>query len=268
MSGVQQFEQPGMNTCFTLRLRGVEAGRAASTAASFIAELERLESLLSFYRPDSDVARINSLAANETLHISPECHECLLLAAHAHAATGGLFDATQGARYEHRKRRSEGPEPAVAGQLAIDPGRPVVTCIEPGRQVDFGGIGKGFALEKLRLILAEAGVRDALVSAGASTHLALDGGPWRLQCGPQDSGETFELRGGALSVSGSSIQGEHVLGPPGEPPVQATHRIWIAHPNAALADAYSTAALLMTPDERRAFRQAEPEIQLLRVEEV
>lgn len=261
-----QFEHPAMNTVFTFRFRGVDAACAGSAAGACIIELEQLEGLLSRYREGSDVARINALAAGQILFVSERCHECLMLAARAQQETGGLFDATQGALYEHGKRGHPGAVPKQRGILRIDPARPLLVCEEPGCLVDLGGIGKGFALDRLATTLRELGVADALLSAGASTHLALAGGAWSVRLSPGDWAEHFPLRGAALSVSGTAIQGAHVIHPFAESKKAAFRRLWLVHPIAALADAFSTAALLMMPEELEEFRRSQPLIRRIETE--
>ena len=80
-----------------------------------------------------------------------------------HVVTQGLFDITLGKQIEHQKRRSTGESPTLGGTLALDPDRPVIHCIEAGREIDLGGIGKGFALDCLKANMTECGIQSGPV---------------------------------------------------------------------------------------------------------
>jgi thiamine biosynthesis lipoprotein len=245
------FEHDAMNTTFRVFLGECDEYSAQSAARDFFERLDQLEDTLSRYVPTSDVSRINALQAGESLFISEACHQCLLRAAEMHQLTGGLFDITLGAEIQHVKDGADGPPPEARGRLVIDPQTAAVSCESPGRQIDLGGIGKGFALDWLAPVLEEWQIPSALLAAGNSTFLVA--GPaeraWPIRLtGADAGGEEFPLRQGALSVSGTTIQGAHIVDPR-ERPDQKPARIWIAADTAARADALSTAALLMTPEE-------------------
>jgi len=243
------FEHEAMHTTFSARLGGCTSQVARDAARAFFEELDRLEDCLSRFREASDVSRINALATGETLWISEACHACLLQASEAYAITGGLFDASLGASIRRFKEAGDGGTEAKrggeTGRLLIDPGRCAVTCVEAGREIDLGGIGKGFALDWLAPILDEWAIPAALLAAGRSTFLARGEKSWPLRAA---SPEPLPLCNRALSVSGDAVQGVHVLHPesgtPSMDPITA-HRVWLAHESATLADALSTAALLV-----------------------
>lgn len=239
-----------MNTTFALWLRGVDEASARGIARECFHRVDLLESRLSRFLDGSDVYRINRLQGGETLYLSEECYRCLRLAVDACARTGGLFDITLGARIQHRKDRIDGPPPALRGRLVIHPDVPAVTCDEPGREIDLGGIGKGFALDELRGLLAEWGVRDALLAAGASSWLAIGPQAWPADLYGDDGGSLrIELRAEALSASGRATQGEHILHPGGEDclPDRLPRQVWTVARDAATAEVWSTALMLLDP---------------------
>ena len=243
-----------MRTTFHIRILGCEKPAARAMANECFERLEAMENLLSRFLEGSDVWQINHLQAGQTLYISEECHECLLAAMEAYSRTGGLFDVTLGRRIEHRKSGAAGPPPPVEGRLVVHPDVPAVTCEAPGREIDLGGIGKGFALDRMAALLAEWGAQSALLAAGASTLLAVGPEPWAAELTGDADSRRIELQSTALSASGTGIQGGHIIDPRGEtttpPPWK---RVWAIAPDAAMADAMSTAALLMTPEELAEF---------------
>lgn len=245
------FTHEAMNTTFSLRIRGADTETAHSVARESFELVDRLESRLSRYREGSDISRINHMAAGETLYLSVDSHQCLLLALDAHARTGGLFDITLGTRIEHRKTGEAGPPPAITGSLIIHPDVPAVTCTEPGRELDLGGIGKGFALDQVKRLLEEWEIHDALISAGASSLLAMGSTAWPVDLTASGETRRISLCEQALSASGTGIQGSHIIHPADADaaPVGTCNRVWVLAPTAALAEIWSTALMLLEPAE-------------------
>lgn len=222
-----------------------------SLTSECIERIDELERKLSRYIDGGDVFRINRLNKGETLHISQECHECLLQSIEASIHTAGLFDPTLGNIIEHRKRGFSSATPQLTGQLSVHPDKPAVTCMEPGREIDLGGIGKGFTLDQLALLLKEWDIESALLSAGASTHLALGNHTWPIDLSGEHDVLRVHLNNTALSASGTTIQGCHIVSADTQRDLseQTPTRIWALSDSAAFSDAWSTALMLMTPDE-------------------
>lgn len=216
-------------------------------------KLDEIEGLLSRYIPGSDVSRINALKRGESLIISDECDACLRLALEAFQITGGLFDPCAGALVDAVKSGSGVARP-FSGRLALDPARPRVDCIEAGRVVDLGGIGKGFALERMASVLTMHGIDDALLTSGASTMLAMGEKSWPVEIPHSTGARRIELCQSALGASGNTQQGIHIVDPVANR--GATHHlgVWVEHPRAAFADAFSTACFVMSSDEISVFR--------------
>lgn len=251
---VHRFDHPAMNTQFSLRIVHPDRSRALLVAGACFRQLDRLEGCLSRYREESDIARINVMEGGESLFIEEETHACLKLALEAGAATGGLFDVTLGARVEHQKQNAEGAPPVLRGQIELAPDRPVVVCLEAGRQIDLGGIGKGFALDRMAEVLKEHEIHLALLSCGASTLLAVGPQSWPVVLQGDGCERKLPLCNEALSASGTEFQGSHVLRPETLEHPYAFRRVWVFARSAALADAFSTACLVMRPEEIRQFR--------------
>lgn len=249
------FAHEAMHTTFQLRICESDEALAQDMARECFEHLDLLESQLSRFMESSDVSRINHMAAGETLYISEPCHQCLLTALDAHARTGGLFDITLGSRIEHRKSGASGPLPPLAGELVIHPDVAAVTCESPGREIDLGGIGKGFALDRLQQILADWGAEGGLLAAGASSLLAFGPQAWPVDLTGSGESIRISLRGAALSASGTGIQGSHIVHPGGDAALPTTpcERTWVTTSTAALAEIWSTALMLLEPAEMRNF---------------
>jgi thiamine biosynthesis lipoprotein len=249
------FTVEGMNTEFSIRIHHLNRPDALELAGNCFRQLEELEAEMSRYRHDSEVSRINVLKEGESLLLADVTYRCLQRSVEATVATAGLFDVTLGSR------TSPGDEAAPPeGKLALSPDRPQVVCEKEGRQVDLGGIGKGFALDEMAGKLLDLGVNSALLSCGASTHLAVGNQKWPFDLQGDGEPMRIEISGRALSASGTGIQGAHVVHPDtGGSPEYAFVRVWVVAPSAALADAYSTACLLMDEEEIQGFAGAQRE---------
>ena len=90
-------------TTFHLRICGEDEKQIRGLACECFLRIDELEQKLSRYFVGGDVSRINSMVAGETLHLSDECYDCLLVSMEACMYTGGLFDPTLGAKIEHQK---------------------------------------------------------------------------------------------------------------------------------------------------------------------
>lgn len=249
------FSHEAMNTTFSLRLGGMDEADARGIARVCFDLVDVLEAHLSRFVEGSDVSRINQMAAGETLYLSESCHQCLLLALDACVLTGGLFDITLGTRIEHRKSGAAAPSPPLAGKLSIHPDIAAITCEEPGREIDLGGIGKGFALDQLKQLLVDWGVEDCLLTAGASSLLAFGPQKWPVDLTGDEDSMRIDLGNQSLSASGTGIQGCHIIHPwgVGAMPASPCRRIWVAASTAALAEIWSTALMLVEPEEIPGF---------------
>jgi len=242
---VQSVHCEAMNTVFTIRLPCSDVAEAERLTGQCFLLLETLEALLSRFRPDSDISRINRLKTGESLWIDERTTRCLRLAIEANRLTDGLFDATL-TPFAMKSDR--------LGQLRLAEDGPRVFCEEAGRQIDLGGIGKGFALDEMATVLKDLDVPYALLSSGASTHLAFGNRSWKICLNPDVEKNEYVLEEEALSSSGRAQQGYHILHPDtGMAPSYHFSRVWLTAGCAAFADAFSTAVLLMDVDEINAF---------------
>ena len=258
----RRFTHEAMNTTFRLRISGTDTAVAQGMARECFDQLDFLETRLSRFIEGSDVARINRLQAGETLYISEACHQCLLASLDAHARTGGLFDISLGRRIDHRKSALGGSPPPLVGQLVIHPDIPAVTCQVPGREIDLGGIGKGYALDYLRQILVDWGADGGLLSAGASSILAFGQDAWPVDLTGNQDVLRISLTDAALSASGTGQQGSHILHPAGDEAMPATpaSRVWVTAGTATFAEIWSTALMLVAPSEIASFISGEESI--------
>jgi thiamine biosynthesis lipoprotein len=222
-----------------------EYARQAADAAFDV--LEQIDRALNRFREDSDVAQINALPAGAWVRVGPAAWDCLTLAIRLHRRTGGAFDVTLG---------------SGIGQLVLAEAEHAIGVRADGVQVDLGGIGKGYAVDRMAEVLADWSIGAALVHAGQSAVLAVGAPPgeqgWtvplRDPTAPAERIGQLALRDGALAGSGVRLHGAHIVDPrKGGPADPSRLAAWAAAPTAAEADALSTALMVMGEDEARRF---------------
>jgi thiamine biosynthesis lipoprotein len=169
----QRFEHDAMACTFGLRLFGVDRRYAEQAARAAFDEVDRLEQILSRFVPHSDIVRLSALKAGQSIPVAIETIECLQLAAQLHDLTGGAFDAAFRA-----------PGPRDVAPLVLDPAAHAVGVQVSGVQLDLGGLGKGYAVDRVVGLLREWGVPAGRIHAGQSTVRVFGtspgGGTWRV----------------------------------------------------------------------------------------
>jgi len=278
------FEHQAMACTWGLLIAGQSPAYAAQAARAAFAEVDRTEQELSRFVPTSDIARINALRAGESVLIGADALECLDLAARVHADTNGAFDVAVGALVgsvpaEATKRRSGeatkedschaptlsryrvpasgASAPVGMHLLHIDRATRRVGVETDGLIVDLGGIGKGYAIDQAIGILRDWSIQAALLHAGQSTVYALGHPPdepewivWiRDPRAPASSLGQTRLTERALSGSGAHLHGPHIVDPRTRRPADQAVAAWAVAPSAALADALSTAFMVMSAGE-------------------
>lgn len=264
-----------MRTEWNFLLVSDDAEQASGAAAAAFAEIDTLENELSRFKPSSDLGRLATLKAGESLSVGMAAWDCLSLAQDVWRATGGAFDAAIGSLYELWKNRSAADAPTVdeveatrarcgSDKYELDPQRLAVRVLVDHLKFDLGALGKGYALDLAAdLLRSDWDVENALlITGGGSTILACgaapNGEPWSVNAGPDGTPPT-PLAGRAVSASGFVYQGAHIIDPrTGLPVSTAKTRAWAFAPMAALSDALSTAFLIMEREEIEAFRGAHP----------
>lgn len=252
-----RFAHEAMNTLWEFHLEGTDFRYLQQAAQAAFAEVSRLEDLLSLYREHSDVSRINAAPVGEVLRVSEETLECLTLAMEIARITGDCFHPFCG----HAALLAKGQSASIAGEwdespadwdaavLACDPVACRVQKLRQGPLLDFGAIGKGFALDCAARCLGEDWeVSSGLLVSGGSSLLVLGPGSgpgWKVAA-PDIRSQW--LRSGALGASGLGFQPWHVIDPRTQTPLKSNRRSFAHAPNAASADALATAGMSLSKD--------------------
>lgn len=178
-----------MGTRFELLLMGRSERFLHAAGEEALQEIARLEAQLSLYRPESDVSDLNRRAAHEAVPVDPRLFRLLERAKALSAATEGAFDITVaplmrcwgfagGAGRLPTLEEIEAAQQMVGSEhLILDETRFTVRFARPGVTLDFGAIGKGYAIEQAMELLRANEIEIALLHGGTSSIAALDGPP-------------------------------------------------------------------------------------------
>ncbi|CAN7225091.1 FAD:protein FMN transferase [Duganella sp. LjRoot269] len=254
-----------------LRIGAPDAQAAERLAQQAIAEVRRIETKYSRYRPDSIVSRINAAAGGEAVHCDDETMSLMNYAAALHGASDGLFDITSGVlrrAWDFRQPKVPAarvlqPLLALVGWSKVECGGQDVRLRQAGMEIDFGGFGKEYAADRAAALLADAGVRHGYVNLGGDMRFIgpdLDGRPWSI--GIQDPRDpdgviaSIPISSGALATSGDyerffEIDGRrycHILDPRDGMPVCYWRSVSVLAPMAIAAGSCSTITMLKQRD--------------------
>jgi thiamine biosynthesis lipoprotein len=193
----------------TVISKKMSAEQAESAMRSAFDEVHRVDRLMSKYKEDSDVSRLNGSGAGTWVEIDPATFQVIAESQRIAQLTRGAFDITAlplstvwGFWPEREPRVPPDDEIQEAlshigfGKLSLVPSSRRVTKTDAATQVDLGGIAKGYAVDKAMEVLRAKGVRDALVEIGGEARALgknKEGKPWRI-------GVMHPLRQGFLTI--------------------------------------------------------------------
>lgn len=281
MSGIHTHK--AMNTEFSIRFDSKEDSNLVEGAiAAAFTKIDDVERILSRFNDSSDTALIASLKPGEVATVTPVMMSALLACVEVCAATGGAFDPTLAPVMDLLREKKmvwgeikeEELEDAFARcgmqRLVLDTENMRVSVTEDklGRPtpllLDFGGIGKGIALDECRELLSSEcyEVSDFIIDAGSSTVLACGDKEWKIGVGGKWKKRTrlettITLSNGILSGSGFELQGEHIINPLNRCATGKWAHVWVyTTESAAIADALSTAAFSLSKDDLKLTAKA------------
>jgi len=257
----------------TVHAESRAAGETALAAA--FAEIARLERVLSDYDPSSELARLSAAAPMaEPIVASDDLWRVLVAAETLRDASGGAFDIAVGPLTTlWRQSRRSGKLPrsdklaaarAAVGDGAVEllPQPHAIRLPKPGTRLDPGGIGMGYAADRALAVLADRGIRSAMIDASGDV-LVSEPPPgrasWRIAVAPLrpgGQGAWLELSNAAVTTSGDAYQAveidgvrySHIVDPRTGIGVPGPAAVTVIAPDATSADALATAASVLGPE--------------------
>ena len=266
---------PIMGTAVECQAFHALPGQTRPAVGAAFAAVEQVDRDMSLYRPESDVGRLNRLAAQQDMTIRGSTAAVLRESLRVARASHGALDVTVSpllARWGFHSVRQEAPGPqqleAVLASIDyryvhLDDVSGTVRLARSGVQLDFGGIAKGYAVDRAVEAIRAHGVYQGMVNAGGDLRLLghhPDGNPWVVgvqhPLTPARLLLALSLDGGAVATSGNYMRYRvyngrrygHLLHPQHGYPADTALSMTVVAPTAMRADALATAALVMGRD--------------------
>jgi len=236
-------------------------------------EIDRIESLLSTWRDDTELARLNSSDATE-VRVSAEVSQLLSTVSHWARETDGAFNPLVGPLIDIWSSRSHGRHPSEAeitgaldrmrlDDLVVDTSRQIVRR-SPGIVIEEGAFGKGYALDLALDLLEAASVSAAYLDFGGQIAIASDSPIEVAIANPERRDEPavfFRMRSGSLATSSGSertfeLDGttySHIIDPRSGFPLPPRGSVSVLHHSALVADILATALYVMGPEQGLAW---------------
>ncbi|MBI5695144.1 MAG: FAD:protein FMN transferase [Nitrospirae bacterium] len=255
-------------------------------------EIERVDRLMSTYKPESQLSEINRLAGIAPVKVDPEVLETVRDALDVARRTDGAFDPTVGplirlwkigseeARLPTSAEIEKAKELVDYRQVVVDEPASTVYIKKKGMALDLGGIAKGYASDLAVSLLRKRGLTGGIVAVAGDIKFfgTRDGGrPWKagIQHPRREGGLLARLEPGdaAMSTSGDyeryfmkdGVRYHHIIDPATGLPARGLISVTVLSKESYLADGLSTALFVMGPVRALAFARAHPEVEALMV---
>ena len=269
-----------MGSAYAIVAYGADAHALPGIVERAFDEVDRIDRLMSHYKPDSPLSRLNREADKGPVAVDAELFAFIAESLRYSRESDGAFDITVGPLMKTWGFfRGEGrlPSDAELGDVqqrigyrhvVLDPAAKTIRFDRPGMELDLGGIAKGYAVDRVVALLRAHGVPAALVSAGGSTVYGLGAPPgqraWDVGVqDPVDSRKTaltVPLKNRALSVSGGyeksfEVDGvvySHIMDPRTARPVQGVLSVAVVTRTGTEGDALDNVLFVQGVDLARA----------------
>jgi thiamine biosynthesis lipoprotein len=273
-----------MGTSVGIEAHGGDAERRRAAIEEAFGAIAEVDRLMSNYRDDSELARINRDASREAVPVGDAMLGVLQAAEQVSRKSQGAFDITVGPLMRlwgfHDKKPHLPTESELAAvrplvdyrNLAIDAGQHTIRFTRPGVELDLGGIAKGFAVELAAGVLRRAGMTGFIDAGGNEYFLGTPPGKSAWTVGVTDPDHADRLLGvidcaeGSVSTSADysnflTVNGRrygHVLNPHTLYPSDAALSVTVLSRDGTMADAVSKAAFILGPKEGLALVDSYP----------
>ena len=251
-------------------------------------EIDRIDRLMSHYKPASPLSQINGQAGHQEVAVDPELFEFIRDSLQYSRDSDGAFDITVGPLmkawgfFRGDGRLPDDRDLAVARRLVgsehviLNEDRHTIRFDAEGVELDLGGIAKGYAVDRAVEVLRTREVDAALVSSGGSTLYGLGAPPgrdgWEVAIqDPTDArkaAHAVNLRNRSLSVAGSSeksfvadgVRYSHIMDPRTGRPVQGILTVAVLTNTGTEGDALDDALFVLGPEKSRAYLKRRPDV--------
>lgn len=274
--------RPVMGTFVRVVVVAKDQETTRDAADSALAEIEEVDRLMSDYKDDSEISRINRDAFKQPVKVSEPTFEVLQKSVEAGRLSGGAFDITVGPLVDLWRRAGEANSTPTDAQLAaarakvgyekliLDANEMTVRFAVDGMRLDLGGIAKGYAIDKAVKALQAAGAAGAMVDIGGDIRCfgTPAGGKKQWLIGLQEPDQApfglapakilakLRIRDRAVATSGDYQQfvlidderHSHILSRTTGKSATGLSSVTVIAPNATDADVLATAVTVLGPE--------------------
>jgi len=265
-----RFEQSAdaMGSTYSVAVYGYDRLQLQSAVQAAFDEVRRLDEMLSNYKQHSEWSEVNRFAADRPVKVSPELFRLLAACLEYSRQSEGAFDITVGplmkvwgfykgsGKLPHRVEVAAVLPKVGYQHVHLDEAAQTVQFDRPGIELDPGGIGKGYAVDRMTEVLVQKGILMALVAGSGSSIYGLGAPPteprgWRVQIrDPHDERKTVAeayLKNESMSTSGSyekffRAEGKmysHLMDPRTGYPAQGTSSVSVIAPKTVDSEAWT-----------------------------
>ncbi len=265
-----------MGTRADLRLDAPDEPAARAAALAARDELDRLEAMMSEWRPESPLSAINAAAGKAPVEVPAELYTMIARALEIARLSGGTFDPSWAAMKGVWKfgDAQDGSVPDAAtiertrrlvnhADVVLDPDKQSVSLKREGMALGLGGIAKGYAVDRVVALLRARGLRNFTVKVGGDLYASghKEGArPWSVGVqDPRDKAKIFaalELTDAAFSTSGDyerafvkdGVRYHHIIDPRTGRPATASRSVTARCKDAWTADAVTKPVFVLGPE--------------------
>lgn len=231
-----------MHTRMDFVFCGIKESEGFNLASLIEEEIHRVELIANRFDPESEITKVNKLAQVAPIEVSDTLCEMISICIEAKEKTEGLFDIAIS---------SKDYDVDLLSYLRLEADRTIV--FDKQMTLDLGGYAKGYVLDKIRSILENSGIKNAFVSLGNSSILAMGNHPagegWKIAL-ESGSGESITLLDQCYTTSGNFVVSRtHIMNPLSKEYVSGNKTVSVVTDSAGIGEILSTA--LFVADEKQ-----------------
>lgn len=280
-----------MGSIFQITLVDKDSISAQKNIQKAIVEIERIENLISEWKPESQISLVNQKAGTEPVKVDLEVFELTKNAIWFSKISKGAFDVSIAAmdkiwvfdgsmeQFPSKKYIKKSIEKVNYKNIILDSINSTIFLTEKGMKIGFGSIGKGYAADKTRQLMQSLGIKSGIINAAgdiATWGTQLNGKPWKIGVNnPFETGETIEilefLNEKAVATSGNyekyveinNKRYSHIINPKTGLPSTELTSVTIIGSNTEMCNGFSTSIMVLGTKKGLKLMKKHPDYQYI-----